>query len=94
MTKGGLGPEHGIPLQECTRLVREVAGQIEDVTFTLTQSRQLDRKLCEAVVQVFAELAFPDQRRQIPVRRGNNPHIDAMGVVATQRSDLSLLQNP
>jgi hypothetical protein len=86
-------PTHHIALQIRAGLFGEVLGQFEDVAFALTQRRQLDRELREAVVQVLAEFAFADQRRQIAVGRGDDPHIDFVGVVGTQRTNLAFLQH-
>ena len=55
-----------------------MSGQIKDVALALTQGRQGDGELCEAVIQVFAKQPLADQLRQVAMGGGDDPHINFM----------------
>ncbi|MNL79331.1 hypothetical protein D3C87_2059100 [compost metagenome] len=68
-----------------------MARQYQDVLCALAQGRQLDGEMHQSVVQVFTKPPGADQSQQIPMRRGDNAHIDFVGVIGAQRANLTLL---
>lgn len=68
-------------------------GQFEGVALALAQRRQLDGKLRQPVVEVFAELAIADQQGEVTVGSGDDAYIDLVRVVAAERANLAFLQH-
>ena len=71
----------------------EEVGQLGDVVLALAQRRHLHRHDVEPVVQVLAELAGLDHRRQIAVGRGNQSNVHLDRPRAAEPLELVLLQH-
>jgi hypothetical protein len=63
----------------------------DDVASTLAQRRQPDRENGEPMVQILAEPALANRRRQIAVRRADDPDVDGLAVRAAETADRALL---
>jgi len=68
--------------------------QQRDVFTPLTERGHLDREHVQAVKQILAKSTSPNLLPQIPVCRGNYPHIYRHGNRATQSLELPFLQHP
>ena len=64
-----------------------------DVVLALAQRRHLDRHDVQPVVEVLAELAGLDHRRQVAVGGGDQPHVDLDRPRAAEPLELVLLQD-
>ena len=64
-----------------------------DVFLALAQRRHLDGDDVQAVVEVLAELAGRDHRRQVAVGRGDQPDVDLDGAGAAQPLEFVLLEH-
>ena len=65
-----------------------------DVLDSLAQGRHRDRKDIEAIVEIASERSVLDHALEVAVRRGDDPHIHALGPGAAKAFELALLQNP
>src|SRR5262249_49922528 len=74
--------------------IHEVSDERRDVLGTLAQGRQVDREDVQSVVEVVAEAALVDHRKQIPVGRRDHAHIDLDRPRATEALELLLLKDP
>lgn len=75
------------PLEEALRQQLEVAAPF-------TQRRQRQRHHVQAVEEVLPELAPPDRRPEVGMRGRDDPHVDAMGLLAAHAPDLATLEGP
>ena len=82
----GLGVFRAEALQKC-------ASSIGNVFATVAQRRQLQVDDVEAVIEIFAEAAFPDQREQIDVGGGDDAHVDLELFGAAEAHELALLNH-
>ena len=73
---------------------QDVAGQERDVGPTLAEGRDADRELVEPVVEVGPEGAGLHRRGQRAVGRGDDPDVDATGVIGAHPGDLPELEGP
>ncbi|MCY1431760.1 hypothetical protein D9M71_477360 [compost metagenome] len=71
----------------------QLVHQQRDVFHPLTQRCHFDREHVQAVVQVFAEGAVLDHGFEVLVRRSDDAHVDALGLVATHALEGALLQH-
>ncbi|KAF1053168.1 MAG: hypothetical protein GAK43_01545 [Stenotrophomonas maltophilia] len=67
--------------------------QQRDVFHALTQWRHLDGEYVKAVVQVFAERTHLDHAFEVLVGRGDDAHVDVLGLVAADPLEGALLQH-
>src|ERR1700761_2893111 len=74
--------------------IDKVFDQERNVFPSLAQGRHRDGKDVEAVIQVLAEGARVDGDLQIAVGCGDDSHVCADDLVATNTLKLALLQNP
>ena len=65
-----------------------------NVLDALAQRRNRDRKDVETIVEIASERSVFDHALEIAVRRGDDPHVDALGSRAAEAFELALLQNP
>ena len=72
---------------------QEVPRQRQDVVGALGQRRQLQFDRVEPVVEVLAELAGADQRRQVGVGRADHAHLDLALAVAAQALEAAGLEH-
>ena len=74
-------------------LVGEVRGQRQDVAGAVGQRRQRQLDRVEAVIEVFAERAVADHRRQVGVGGADHAHAHAALAVGAQTLELAGLQH-
>ena len=74
-------------------LADEVVGQQEDVVLPLAERRQEDREDVDAVVEVLAEKSRLDERLQVAVGGGDDPHVGLDRAIAAHALELALLQD-
>src|SRR5690348_2882437 len=70
-----------------------MADQRWNVRAALAQWRQADRRDIEPIEQIVAELALPDQLRQIAMGRGDDAHIGADRDAPADRGVFPFLQH-
>ena len=63
--------------EEAAELRDEVVGERLDVFGALSKRRQVNRDDAQAIVEVFAEAPASTLRRQVAVRSGDDPDVDA-----------------
>ena len=66
---------------------QEVLGELQDVIAPLPQRRKREGDDREAMIEVFPELAGPDGRREVLVRRGDDPDVHRFTSRAAQAPD-------
>ena len=71
--------------------IEKVMGQLGNIADPFPQRRQMDRYATDAIVEILAEASLFDQRFQILIRGGDNPHVRRKGFVATDRARSILL---
>ena len=59
----------------------------------LAEGWQVDRHYLQAKVEIVAELPLSDQLFQVAIARGDQPHVDADGLVVADAGDLVLFQD-
>src|SRR5690606_21334783 len=72
--------------------IEEEPGEDPDVAATLAQRRDAQREHVEAVIQVGAEPALRDLRREIAVRRRDDANVHLQRRVGADALDLAFLQ--
>src|SRR5271165_3582582 len=76
-----------VPIQK----IRDKQG---DVFSSLLQSRHLDRKDVEPIVQVAPKRTRSDGSLQVAIGSGNNPHIGLHGTGSSDALKFAFLKNP
>ena len=74
-------------------LVHQDIRELQNVRAALAERRQRGVEQIEPVIEVFAELAGGNQLFQLPVRRGDNPHVHGNLLVAAQPPDSVVLDD-
>src|SRR5262249_47601904 len=82
-----------LPAHSPGDLVREMADEPGDVVAALAQGGQAEGEHVEAVIEVAAELAIGDHRRQVAVSGRHQADIDSNGPGAAEALELLLLQD-
>ena len=70
----------------------EMLGQCLDVIRPLAQGRQVDRHDIDAIIQILAELAGSDHRREVAVGGSNDPRVNPHLVAPAHPADQARLQ--
>jgi len=78
--------------QPLERLAQEERAQVRDLLAPLSQWRDVDPDHAQAVVQIFAELAFRDALLEIRVGRRDHADVDALRFGLADGHDLVLLE--
>jgi len=73
--------------------LQEVAAKQVDVLDASPQRRQRDRTDVEPIVEILAELAAVDHRREVPIGRGDDADIDVVCAMATNALDSEVLDS-
>src|SRR4029077_8326297 len=73
--------------------VDQVADQQRNITNTLAQCRQSNRKNVETVKQVLTELAFSHRRGEVSIGSRYHPYVNRNCLTATHSLELPLLKN-
>ncbi len=74
--------------------IKEISDQQRNIFLAIPKGWHVNRHNHEAVVEVFTEGAFFEHFREIPVRGGNDPHIDGRGFRCPQSRNLFVLNGP
>src|SRR6185295_2652434 len=74
--------------------LEKMHGERRNVRLPLAEGRQVQVYDVQTVVEVLAESSGRDHFLQVAVRCGDDPHVDAQRLAATDALELALLQNP
>ena len=83
-----LEPDH---LGAARRALQEVAGEHGHVLGSLAQRRQRERHHAQAIEEIRAEAAGGHLAGEVAVGRGDEPHVDRLGLGRAERANLALL---
>jgi len=70
-----------------------MTGEQGDVLEPLTERREVDDDLVQAVEKILPELPRPDHLGQIPVGRGQDPDVDVGTLVGPEGAELTVLDD-
>ena len=75
-------------------LFNKIIGKEHNIRLPLPKRRHNDGEDIEPVIEVFPEFSFLYERFQVPVRSGNDSHINFRGCVAAHTFKGLLLEHP
>ena len=68
-------------------------GQNRNIVAAVAQSWKLERNDADTIEQILTELVFGNHPGKIPIRRGDDPHVDRDFLCASNATDRPLLKH-